>query len=175
MSIELLTRERMGDVGKCDGAFTVDSKLVLSARDNVVSYEVVPVAPYEKRYAKQEIDYGRYVGAEDRAVYLAYIDGVVAGEMRLWVHWNGFAYIDDIVVDRGYRRRGVGRALIEQAVGWAKAKGLAGVMLETQDNNVGACRLYEACGFVIGGFDRKLYRGIPGVRDEVAVYWYREG
>lgn len=51
---------------------------------------------------------------------------------------------------------------------------LPGVMLETQDNNVGACRLYEACGFEIGGFDRKLYRGIADVGEEVAVYWYRD-
>ncbi len=51
---------------------------------------------------------------------------------------------------------------------------LMGVMLETQDNNVGACRLYQACGFEIGGFDRKLYGGIAAVRGEVAIFWYRE-
>jgi streptothricin acetyltransferase len=45
-------------------------------------------------------------------------------------------------------------------------------MLETQNNNVGACKLYEACGFTLGGFDRYLYRGeMPDTR-EIALFWY---
>lgn len=46
------------------------------------------------------------------------------------------------------------------------------VMLETQNINVVACRLYESCGFVLGGFDACLYRGVmPGTR-EIALFWY---
>jgi ribosomal protein S18 acetylase RimI-like enzyme len=71
-----------------------------------------------------------------------------------------------------YRRQGVGRVLLQQAIQWASDKQLAGVMLETQNNNVGGCRLYESCGFELGGFDRCLYQGINPGTDEIALYWY---
>ena len=50
--------------------------------------------------------------------------------------------------------------------------GLPGIMLETQNNNVAACRFYESCGFHLGGFDRELYRGITPDTDETALFWY---
>jgi streptothricin acetyltransferase len=57
-------------------------------------------------------------------------------------------------------------------VAWARDRQLAGVMLETQNNNVAACRLYESCGFQLGGFDRCLYQGLHPGTHEIALYWY---
>ena len=37
---------------------------------------------------------------------------------------------------------------------------MPGIMLETQNNNVAACKFYEKCGFVIGGFDFLVYKGL---------------
>jgi streptothricin acetyltransferase len=52
------------------------------------------------------------------------------------------------------------------------SQGLPGVRLETQSNNVAACRFYERQGFVLKGFDADLYRGeMPGTR-EIALFWY---
>ena len=99
-------------------------------------------------------------------------NGNLAGQVRVLKWWNGYAYIGSIVVDNKYRRQGVGRVLIARVVDWAKSKGLPGVMLETQSNNVGACRLYESCGFVLGGFDEYLYKGLNPATDEIALYWY---
>jgi streptothricin acetyltransferase len=45
-------------------------------------------------------------------------------------------------------------------------------MLETQNNNVAACRLYESGGFQLAGFDRCLYKGLHPDTDEIALYWY---
>jgi ribosomal protein S18 acetylase RimI-like enzyme len=66
----------------------------------------------------------------------------------------------------------VGRALLQHVIQWAKSRQLPGVMLETQNNNVAACRLYESCGFQLGGFDRCLYLGLNPGTDEIALYWY---
>ena len=49
---------------------------------------------------------------------------------------------------------------------------MPGIMLETQNNNVAACKFYEKCGFVIGGFDFLIYKGLDMKNDEVAMYWY---
>ncbi|GED59584.1 hypothetical protein BFO01nite_37160 [Brevibacillus formosus] len=64
------------------------------------------------------------------------------------------------------------KKLIEQAKRWMKDGGMTGIMLETQNNNVRACNFYESCGFVIGGFDSYVYRGLDKDSDEIAIYWY---
>ena len=56
---------------------------------------------------------------------------------------------------------------------WSRKKNLPGMMLETQNNNLGACRLYERCGYVMGGIDQLRYRGIDPQTREVAIFWYR--
>lgn len=61
---------------------------------------------------------------------------------------------------------------MERVKRWAQEKGLAGITLETQNNNVKACKFYENCGFEIGGFDLFLYKGIDQHQDEIALYWY---
>jgi GNAT superfamily N-acetyltransferase len=58
------------------------------------------------------------IGNPDKNVYLAYEDGQIAGQLRVARHWNGFTNIEDLVVDRQHRRRGIGRKLIERAEGW---------------------------------------------------------
>ena len=61
---------------------------------------------------------------------------------------------------------------MDRAVAWAIERGLPGIRLETQDNNVPACRFYEAYGFHLGGFDCDLYRGLDGETKEIALFWY---
>ena len=100
------------------------------------------------------------------------MDGQIAGQIILRENWNNFAYIEDIAVDIKFRRRGIGEELILWAKGWAQAKGLAGIMLETQNNNRPACKFYKHCGFQLAGFDRYLYKGIDKDSNEVALYWY---
>lgn len=55
---------------------------------------------------------------------------------------------------------------------WAQDNRMLGIMLETQNNNVGACKFYERYGFSIGGFDKYLYKGFKQLSDEIAIYWY---
>jgi ribosomal protein S18 acetylase RimI-like enzyme len=85
---------------------------------------------------------------------------------------QSFAYIRDLTVDVPYRRAGVGSRLMEQAARWAHQRGLAGVMAETQNVNVPACRFYDSFGFLLGGFDMQLYRGFPELAGEMALFCY---
>jgi streptothricin acetyltransferase len=81
------------------------------------------------------------------------------GQIVIKRNWNKYAYVEDIKVDKHYRGHGIGKKLIEQARRWVKDGGMTGIMLETQSNNVRACRFYESCGFVIGGFDSYVTGG----------------
>lgn len=94
------------------------------------------------------------------------------GQIHIIKSWNNYGLIEDIKVDLEHRRSGVGGALIAKAKSWTQKNNLRGLMLETQTNNVGACKFYESCGFRIGGFDYFLYQGIQMNTNEVAVFWY---
>jgi GNAT superfamily N-acetyltransferase len=172
ISIRKMDKDTIQDANKCDAAFTVDSKLVLRAEDGVVSYQVVSVKPYQKRYVFEERDYSAYISNPDKIVYFAYANDQLAGQINVAKHWNAYAWIDDFAVNPLFRGHGVGRALMQKAVDWTKEKNLPGIMLETQDVNVPACRFYQNFGFKLHGFDTYLYKGLNPSTDEIALYWY---
>ena len=56
-------------------------------------------------------------------------------------------YVDGLAVAEGFRRRGVARALIEDAEVSARAAGASGIALDTGIENAAARAFYEALGF----------------------------
>lgn len=144
----------------------VNSHLVLHVEWNKITYSINPVAPYEKILTIDVTD------NPQKIIFFADVDGKPAGQIKIVPWWNKFAYVEELAVDTAFRCKGVGRALMIRAIKWAKGQGFPGLMLETQDNNVPACMLYEKCGFVLGGFDRYAYRNFPESRNEIALYWY---
>ena len=63
-----------------------------------------------------------------------------------------------LMVAAGERRRGVGRALLEQAVEWARESEISKLELHVFPHNDPAIRLYESFGFVREGLRRRHYR-----------------
>jgi len=57
------------------------------------------------------------------------------------------AHIDNIVVAMRRRREGHGRALLDAAATWARAKGAEELLLTVWSGNVDAERFYERLGF----------------------------
>ncbi len=150
----------------------VSSRLVLKMEDENLSYTIAPVAAYERDYAAEDTDYG--FDNDSTTVFFAEVDrsAKLAGRIKMMKWWNQFGYVEDIVVNPEYRGMGVGRKLLERGIQWARENGFPGVMLKTQDNNVPACMLYQSCGFVLGGFDRNVYKAINPNTKETALYWY---
>ena len=162
--------QTMGDAYGLDGSFLVEFELDLFAEHGVIRYRIVPVPPYVKRYEKGDLT--AHPDAAGTWVFVAFLDGSLAGRIVLSEGWNRYAWVEDIAVDAGHRRAGVGRALMDRAIAWAVERGLPGIRLETQNNNVPACKFYESCGFRLGGFDRDLYRGLDEATTEIALFWY---
>jgi ribosomal protein S18 acetylase RimI-like enzyme len=171
VSLIRLTESNIKDAGRCDGTFDIEGEIVLHVTNGEIRYEVVNRPSTTKQYSAV-INYQPYINNPDKAVYFAYIDKKVAGEVVLEKHWNNYGFVFYIVVDIDFRGQGIGRVLMEKAKDWARGMELAGLMVETQTNNVGACRFYEICGFVLGGFDKYLYQGDDKHSDETALFWY---
>jgi len=174
--MKIIIREASNDtihhLKKEGSSFKVHSKLVLNAENGRINYTLLDVDPYIKQYWDEEFDSKSYIDNPDKITFFAYLDENPIGQIRIQKHWNAYAYIEDITVEPEYRRRGVGRALMEQAIDWARRKNFPGVMLETQNNNVAGCHLYASCGFKLYGFDSYSYKGLDPSTDEIALYWY---
>ena len=149
----------------------VNSHLLLHLQDNKISYSVIPVEPYEKILSVEAEDYTTFIDNPQKVIFFADVDGKPAGQIKLIPWWNKFGYIEELVVDTEFRGKGVGGALMSRAIEWAKQQNFPGLTLETQDNNVQACKFYEKCGFILGGFDLYAYKNLDNA-SEIALYWY---
>jgi len=152
--------------------FIVKSRIVLEIENERLTYSLAEVEPYERDIPAEDTEYG--FSNNGPAIFFAEVNrsAKLAGRIRMVAWWNQFGYVDDLVVNPEYRGAGVGRALLERGIQWARENNFPGVMLETQDDNVPACTLYQKYGFVLSGFDRNIYRAINPNTKETALYWY---
>jgi ribosomal protein S18 acetylase RimI-like enzyme len=60
---------------------------------------------------------------------------------------------------------------MNKALEWTKENNLKGIMLETQDVNLNACKFYIRYGFKLGGVDTMLYSNFD-TANQKALFWY---
>jgi ribosomal protein S18 acetylase RimI-like enzyme len=172
ISIRQMDSQSLDQVDGFNRNSMVNSHLMLHIQDNKISYSIVPVEPYEKVLTVDPEDYTTFIDNPQKVIFFADVDGRPIGQIKMVPWWNKFTYIEELTVDTEFRGKGVGHALLTRAIEWAKHQNFPGVTLETQDNNVPACTLYEKCGFVLSGFDLYAYRNFPESCEEIALYWY---
>ena len=110
-------------------------------------------------------DGGAYFGAYDKDKCI--------GLAVLRPYMFRYMYLEDLKVDRDHRGRGIGKLLIDACMKEARENGKQGVYTIAQDNNLSACLFYLKCGFEIGGFDNRAYRGTPQ-EHKADIYLYRD-
>ncbi|HNY12900.1 MAG TPA: GNAT family N-acetyltransferase [Candidatus Wallbacteria bacterium] len=76
----------------------------------------------------------------------------------------------DIRIDQEFRGCGVGSKLFQHAVICAQKKGCIFLKIETQNNNVSACKFYARQGCELGAINRHAYKELP---DEAQLIWYK--
>jgi ribosomal-protein-alanine N-acetyltransferase len=74
-----------------------------------------------------------------------------------------------LMVAAGHRRRGIGRALLEAAVEWARSAHVRKLELHVFPHNAAAIALYEHAGFRREGYRRAHYRTGGEYRDAVLM------
>ena len=128
-------------VGAEDGAWLLSSDVWRSVGD-------------ERRYLRSVRRH------PDAAVFVAEDDGTLAGRLSVARDPHPASrHVADLglMVAAAHRRRGVGRALLEQAVAWAREAGVRKLELHVFPWNAPALALYEAFGFRREGLRRGHY------------------
>ncbi len=105
---------------------------------------------------------GRHVGG---AVVAVKTPGILMLEGR-----TDLAVLWDIRVAPQARGRGVGTALFRAAEQWAELQRCDLLKVETQNDNVPACKFYASQGCSLGGINRFAYPDFP---NEVQLLWYK--
>ena len=100
----------------------------------------------------------RAEGGPTAANFIAREGGVDIGLAAVFAEPDapGRMHLVSMWVDPGYRRRGVARALVDQAVRWAAERRAREVILWVADHNTAARQLYERIGFQCTGARQPL-------------------
>jgi ribosomal protein S18 acetylase RimI-like enzyme len=122
---------------------------VAEERDGIATEPPVDVHARTKQFA-----------ASTETSLVADAGGVVVGAIHVEPHRG----VGDIamLVERGWRGRGVGTALLGAAIERARADGLHKLSLQVFPHNAAGLALYRKCGFVEEGRRVKHYRRESG-------------
>ena len=122
------------------------------------------------------VDERRYLRAlrrySDAAVYVAESEDGIVGRLSLGRDPHPASrHVADLglMVASTHRRRGIGRALLEQAVAWARGVGVRKLELHVFPHNEAAIALYESFGFRREGYRKAHYRRGSGYVDAILM------
>lgn len=93
--------------------------------------------------------------------FVADAAGQIVGWLRVYESPFGFGELG-MFVDRDWRGRGVGSALVEAAIAWSRKRGLHKLTLSVFTHNEPAVALYRKLGFVEEGRRVKHFRRANG-------------
>lgn len=111
-----------------------------------VFYRAAPDPERARQFLSERIN------NEESIIYLAMIDNKAVGFTQLYFSFSSVStqrtyILNDLYVDKDYRKQGVGEALLNKAKQLCRNKNYKGVGLETEPTNP-AKYLYERLGWV---------------------------
>lgn len=92
------------------------------------------------------------IKGENTVVFVAEANGKIVGYSLGWVSqpWSYKAkrgYICDCFVEKSYRRRGIGKALVKAMLEWFKSKGVECVEADIYSANIPSLAMFKGLGF----------------------------
>ncbi len=112
-------------------------------------------APVDREMARERMRSG-VPGDEWAQRFVAEAAGAVVGQVKIDLAAYGVADLSMWVAE-AWRRRGVGTALVQAALNWARRAGAHKVALQAWPHNQPALGLYRKFGFVQEGLLRRHY------------------
>lgn len=100
--------------------------------------------------------------------YVALVDGRLAAYGGFW-HVIDEGHIVSLAVHPGYRRQGLGKAVLKFLLEKMKVLSVTKVLLEVRRSNIGAKQMYEVEGFAVTGTRPGYYQGEDAILMERAL------
>jgi RimJ/RimL family protein N-acetyltransferase len=100
-------------------------------------------------------------GMAETGTFVAVAGDQIIGLIRIKPSRHGFGDLA-MLVDRDWRGRGAGAALVRAAIDWARGQGLHKLSLEVFTHNEAAIALYRKSGFAEEGRRPRQYRRASG-------------
>lgn len=120
-----------------------------------------------------QVDYPRQ--GEDLLAGWRRRDGFIVAEMddRVWGYAtltvqpeHGILWVDDLVVDRSQRHRGVGTALLKACAQWGCSQDMVRLTVEVQTKNYPAIRFCRTRGLTFSGYNDHYWAS-----EDIAVFF----
>lgn len=125
--------------------------------------------PLSKSYSFEFIK--KDIAQADFAVVAEIEKSIVGFATVIYREWNNQAVLTGLFVLPEAKGKGIGRALVEAAIDYAKAKSARCLFVETQNINFPAIRFYRKMKFEFCGFDTALYNPADISSNEIAFYF----
>ncbi|GAA3399061.1 GNAT family N-acetyltransferase [Streptomyces roseoviridis] len=165
-------------IARLDGSFTTDHVYEVTAAEDGFTIRPVPVDPPLLKVFPEDDDEDEEEDGEPgpRRTVVAVDGDTVAGFVTFsFERWNARLTLRDIEVAPAWRGRGVGRALMEHAVGFGRECGAGHAWLEVSNVNAPAVRAYLRWGFAFCGLDTSLYDGTESAGEQALFMARRLG
>lgn len=107
----------------------------------------------------------RYIAAlkqGDSPFFVAHVDATFAGSLTTWREHEMISIAMTVAAE--FRGRGVGHALMDAAIAWARTAPVRVLRLEVFPHNTAALALYERSGFVRTAYREAAYPRRSGER-----------
>ena len=146
-----------------------------------------PVAPYIKDFCTgddESVERWKRFDLSKWAFFMAFDDECPIGaatvasrdkKVNMLSGRNDLAVLWDIRVDDSYKHQGIGQALFDMAVKWAREQGLTQLKIECQSNNIPAIKFYHKQGAELSAIDEYCGYGddnSPDFRHETQLIWF---
>ena len=103
---------------------------------------------------KQSTGLKKVLAQNNNAIYIAELSGRVVGMCSVQTiistaEGGPAAILEDLVVEKEYRRKGIGKKLIEAIYQWAKYKNIQRIQLLADKDNIDAIEFYKNNGWFV--------------------------
>ncbi|WP_442788479.1 helix-turn-helix domain-containing GNAT family N-acetyltransferase [Dactylosporangium sp. NBC_01737] len=123
-------------------------------------------ATFEAMVARIAADYAASHDPKTEAAWIAEVDGAPVGSIFCVRAGDGVAKLRLLFVEPSTRGMGVGGALVEECVRFARRAGYREMVLYTQDVLTAARRIYQRAGFVLDSATPASVYGVDVVEEE---------
>ena len=109
--------------------------------------------PNDISIARMRAAFERNRNNENHLILAAKLDNKLVGTLlavvceMLFGQCKSFMVIEDVIVDEGQRRKGIGKALMQYAEDYARSRNCTYIMLITDADRIGSQEFYRSLGY----------------------------